>query len=264
MHPHCLYTHAAWTAGTTQREFPAQCTHSALTCGRCFAHSWALLHRVFTRHCYIFPLCFFSAPHRPSNSPHGERVCHGCGIGRQGGVDSSAVFLTLRPPRPCHPESSGQKQKTTHEIERPVHAQCDAQCGKLPLSGLLENVLGVQLVHHFSPLPAACPQCVQHPLQLPLCMKNAWCPPSTYLNGPVWNNRDSLVQCFSMKKENSIELGAVCDPQGLAHPPCCRMTRGLQTRARASVEEQEQLQGRIPIPVRAGDSIHACSPHAVE
>ena len=32
--------------------------------------------------CYIFPLCFLSAPHRPYN-PLCEPVCRGCGIGRK-------------------------------------------------------------------------------------------------------------------------------------------------------------------------------------
>ena len=79
--------------------FRRSAMRGALTFGCCLCR--------FTRHCYIFPLCFFSAPHRPCDRPLGEPVCRGCGIRRRGGVEASAVVCPpLRPPRPCHPENS--------------------------------------------------------------------------------------------------------------------------------------------------------------
>ena len=103
----------------------------ALTFGRCLC-------RLFTWHCCIFPLCCFSAPHRPCNPPLGEPVCRGCRIGCQPGCDGCAdgrhmvrvtTSLPRRPPRPYQAEISWKKRKTTHDIEFAVHAWSS----KLPL-----------------------------------------------------------------------------------------------------------------------------------
>ena len=101
-----------------------RCARGALTFGRCLC-------RLFTRHCYIFPLCFFSAPHRPCSRPLGELVCRGCGIGHRGGVEASAVVcLPLGPPRILKIRGKNERQQT----------RLSAWCTHGAVSSFLENV----------------------------------------------------------------------------------------------------------------------------